>query len=288
MDFSKIIKEWAYRVDDGKPNPKNSTHLYHLTEILIEFKWPVFAIDILLENLNEVDIFDFKFNDEIFIRDSYWRILNISNYQVGDSVSTKVVLLKVLDSLYNAEGCDSVAVGTDGNYVTWCPEGTPGCTPQTVSPFGGIFISPSCCYAYGGEPFAGYTDGSGNFACLANTGSLPINFQSQKSPLAGLGFGQLNTLVSGKMSGRNVPLIKGVDTSKYANRILPYFGYDIIIKYKSSKKGNPVLKGEAHKIVLLGHTEGNTRGYAYPEDDSNNQKIIIPPNCNMMVNIKTY
>jgi hypothetical protein len=236
-------------------------------------------------NLNEVDIFDFKFNDEIFIKDSYWRVLTISNYQVGEKASTKVTLLKVLDTLSNAEGCDSVPVGISGNYLTWCPEGTPGCTPETVGYFSGIYISPACCYAYGGEPFGGYTDGLGNYACLANTGSLPINFQSQKSPLSGLGFGQLKTLMSGKISGRNVPLIKGVDTSKYANSILPYFGDDIIIKYKSSKKGNPLLQGEAHKIILLGHTEGNTRGYAYPEDDSNNQKIIIPPNCNMMVNV---
>ena len=38
-------------------------------------------------NLNEVDIFNFSFADEIFIKDSYWRILNISNYQVGTKTS---------------------------------------------------------------------------------------------------------------------------------------------------------------------------------------------------------
>jgi len=52
-DFNKIVKEWAYRVDDGKPNPNNSTHLYHLSEILIENKWPFEVIEELLENLNE-------------------------------------------------------------------------------------------------------------------------------------------------------------------------------------------------------------------------------------------
>ena len=29
--LDKIVKEWSYRVDDGKPNPNNSAHLYHLT-----------------------------------------------------------------------------------------------------------------------------------------------------------------------------------------------------------------------------------------------------------------
>ena len=44
-DFNKIVKEWSYRVDDGQPNPKKSTHLYHLSEILIEYKWPFEVID---------------------------------------------------------------------------------------------------------------------------------------------------------------------------------------------------------------------------------------------------
>ena len=52
-DFNKIVKEWAYRVHDGKPNPNNSTHLYHLSEILIEYKWPLSVIDELLYNLSE-------------------------------------------------------------------------------------------------------------------------------------------------------------------------------------------------------------------------------------------
>ena len=48
-------------------------------------------------NLDVVDIFNFKFNDEIFIRDSYYRILSISNYQIGGKASTKVTLLKIND-----------------------------------------------------------------------------------------------------------------------------------------------------------------------------------------------
>ena len=54
-DLNKILKEWAYRVDDGKPNPSKSAHLYHLSEILIEYKWPLQVIDEFIENLNEGD-----------------------------------------------------------------------------------------------------------------------------------------------------------------------------------------------------------------------------------------
>jgi len=54
-DLNVIVKEWAYRVHDGKPNPNNSAHLYHLSEILIENKWPLSVIDELLQNLKEGD-----------------------------------------------------------------------------------------------------------------------------------------------------------------------------------------------------------------------------------------
>ena len=52
-DLNVILKEWAYRVDNGKPNPKNGSHIYHLKEILIENKWPFIVIDKLLYNLTE-------------------------------------------------------------------------------------------------------------------------------------------------------------------------------------------------------------------------------------------
>ena len=52
-DLNVIVKEWAYRVHDGKPDPNNSAHLYHLSEILIEYKWPFEVIDEILQNLNE-------------------------------------------------------------------------------------------------------------------------------------------------------------------------------------------------------------------------------------------
>ena len=54
-NLNEILKEWAYRVDNGQPNPKNSAHLYHLSEILIEYKWPFEVIEELLQNLNEQD-----------------------------------------------------------------------------------------------------------------------------------------------------------------------------------------------------------------------------------------
>ena len=31
-NLNVIVKEWAYRVHDGKPDPNKSAHLYHLSE----------------------------------------------------------------------------------------------------------------------------------------------------------------------------------------------------------------------------------------------------------------
>ena len=129
-------------------------------------------------NLNEVDIYDFKFNDQLFIKDTYWRILEISNYQVGAKASTKVTLIKVLDSLSQPRGCNYVAsgIGYFGNYVTWCPEDDPDCTPVQSSPFTGYYADPECCEAIGGQvDYSGSNFSSqGLFRCFPTGTSLPL------------------------------------------------------------------------------------------------------------------
>ena len=50
-DFNVIVNEWAYRVNDGQPDPKKFAHLYQLSEVLIEQGWPLGEIDKLLQNL---------------------------------------------------------------------------------------------------------------------------------------------------------------------------------------------------------------------------------------------
>jgi hypothetical protein len=44
--------------------------------------------------LSLTDILNFKFSDSIFVKDSYWRILEIVDYEVGTKGSTKVILIK--------------------------------------------------------------------------------------------------------------------------------------------------------------------------------------------------
>ena len=58
------------------------------------------------------DILTFQFSDKIWIQDSYWRIIEINDYKVGNLESTKVKLLKFLE---DTEDCTSTPVSTAVN-----------------------------------------------------------------------------------------------------------------------------------------------------------------------------
>ena len=246
-------------------------------------------------NLSEVDIFNFSFSDEIFIKDTYWRVLNISNYQVGVETSTKVTLIKSLDTKANCNGCDYL-VSTSGTsnlfadtYYMWCPEDTPGCTPDTTAPnFLGLYADPECCICNGGMVMWNLTAQASNglYPCIANAGSLPIKFKSIFSSSSILSTGQLKTLINDKIGGRNRPLVRGIDNNKYSKALLPLYGDDIIIKYTSKSRNTPQYKGESHRMVLTGYTVANTRAYAYPEGDQYGKPLNMPDNINMIIRVK--
>jgi len=58
------------------------------------------------------DILTFQFSDKIWIQDSYWRIIEVSDYKVGDVESTKVKLLKFLE---DTEDCSATPFGIEVN-----------------------------------------------------------------------------------------------------------------------------------------------------------------------------
>lgn len=70
--------------------------------------------------LDLVDILTFSFADIIWIKDSWWRILEINDYKVGDSETTNVKLIKVVDT---TAACELTPVGTLINgQVVWVDE----------------------------------------------------------------------------------------------------------------------------------------------------------------------
>ena len=243
--------------------------------------------------LDDVDIHNFKFNDEVFIKNAYWRVLNITNYQVGVKTSTKVTLLKVLDTATTCVDCGYV-VGADstgsnlfmGVLYYWCPEDTPGCTPSVSgSPYTGLLAPESCCECMGGLSMTFVTLATGLYPCIANAGSLPINLTSLFGIRSILSQGQAKTIIADKMRGLKKGLTIGSDNGKFSSALMPFNNDDIVVKYKTEQKGVPRLQGEMHRIILTGYTEGNTRGYAYPQGRSTTMQVFVPYNTNMIIRV---
>jgi hypothetical protein len=82
------------------------------------------------------DILTFQFSDKVWIQDSYWRILEVTDYKVGNLESTKVKLLKFLE---DTEDCAStpVTVSTNGEVNFEDAGGNPVAPTQ------------DCCTRYG-------------------------------------------------------------------------------------------------------------------------------------------
>jgi hypothetical protein len=102
------------------------------------------------------DILTFSFADKIWIQDSYWRIVEITDYKVGMYESTKVKLLKFLEDIEDCSGTPtSISLNGQVNFED----------------AGGDPVAPSqdCCVRYG------YTWDENLGVCWANvpTGSKP-------------------------------------------------------------------------------------------------------------------
>ena len=90
--------------------------------------------------LTEYDINDFNFNDKIFIHNCFWRVNKITNYQVGQNVSTKIEFIKIIQknvhdcdaipSTFNANGSISFISATDGSSVSATQECCNVASPQ--------------------------------------------------------------------------------------------------------------------------------------------------------------
>ena len=78
----------------------------------------------------------------------------------------------------------------------------------------------------------------------------------------------------------------GTNTGKLSRSIMPKQGDDIVIKYKNYSTRQPQIDGESHRIVLIGYTTGNTKGYAYTQGDSSKKQIQIPINSNVLIRVK--
>jgi hypothetical protein len=263
-------------------------------------------------NLNEVDIYNFKFNDEIFIKDTYWRILNINNYQVADSVSTKVVLLKSIDTL-GTIGSMPVNLGAEAmfmppevgknnlflnNWYTWCPKDRPTCTPPvSAAPYTGIFADPASCENLPNAEidktldydsiYSSYSALDGLVACVQVQGnksdpaSLPI-LKRINSALSILSRPAIKSYFKAKL---NKNFVRGSANTKFSKLMIPQTKDDLGIKYVSKFTNMPQVSGESHKLIMLATTTNIQTVASYIQGDNKKLSIPIPDTSNMMIQV---
>ena len=241
-------------------------------------------------NLNSSDIHNFKFSDEIFIKDNYYRVLSIKNYIIGGSQSAKVTLL-LINELYNktcpeCEYVVSSAISSQNNtqagIMLWCPEDDADCNPGLNS----IFTTEACCSCNNGEFFP-TSESGGEGWCLANSSSLSVQASNLRN-LIPIFSGSLSKNLSSLVisNGKNGGLTIGNNTSAYRPNILTNTANDYVIKYKNENGKSAPFQGESHRIILMGYTEGNTRGYATSTGDDSNKSIKVPSLGTAVIRLK--
>lgn len=95
--------------------------------------------------LDFADIYQFKFNDQIFIKDSYWRILEISDYVVGMQDSVKVKLIKIVSATPDCLLVPDNVMNTDGTVPFLDANGDPAeATESCCQLYGYLWVNDNC------------------------------------------------------------------------------------------------------------------------------------------------
>lgn len=81
------------------PNPLNNLYNLYWRQYLNEIYSPQCRIMEAHFALDLADILGFKFSDKIWVKNAWWRILEINDYKVGDAMSTQVKLLKLVNAI---------------------------------------------------------------------------------------------------------------------------------------------------------------------------------------------
>ena len=270
-------------------------------------------------NLTAVDIFQFKFKDEIFIKDKYYQILEIKNYQVGGQASTKVTLLTLNDEFVGTcLDCDfalasitefgsTTPTNTWNNRYLWCPSNDANCITGSTPPsteldlaggtsYIGTMTSKPCCQCVGGlfvyvnpneqisgyYPFSQWAPQTGYCMPVASslTPQLADIYRVKNMMKASGGKRYVQMIVGGYARG----LSTGTNRDKFSTNILPEFGDDIKIQYTGRQGSTGPITGESHKLILLGKTTGTTKSYAYINGSGLSEPLYIP--FNSIVNIR--
>ena len=197
--------------------------------------------------LDFADIYDFKYNDEIFIKDSYWRILEIKDYVVGMQESVKVKLMKLVNITLDCS-LRPISTNADGtiNFVDANND------PATATKI--------CCDAYyyrwDGTACYGFMRDGGTTKPQGTTGTGKPTNDVDKDPLANFVNGDTNTV----RPGNDTSLISGIKNYLGDNNdVSLVVGKNLIVS--NNLGGNVVALGSAANVINKGLTLGGGGSY---------------------------
>lgn len=135
--------------------------------------------------LDVTDVFGLKFNDKIWIKDSFWRVLELTDYIVADEQVTKVKLIRLLDIGALCQFTPSTINASTGAVVFLDYAGASSVGSQACCEFYGYTWSTDKgrCFASTGE-----SGGSGIISSPNNTGGSNItNTSGNQKSATGMG-----------------------------------------------------------------------------------------------------
>ena len=95
--------------------------------------------------LDFADIYQFQYNDQIFIRDSYWRILEISDYVVGMQDTVKVKLIKMVSATPDCFLVPDTVMNSNGTVPFLDGNGDPAAaTEACCNLYGYLWVNDNC------------------------------------------------------------------------------------------------------------------------------------------------
>jgi hypothetical protein len=204
--------------------------------------------------LNNTDILSLNFGDYIFVKDAYWRIIELSDYKMGQYESTRVKLLKVSPGAPAKPACDIIPVSNnqDGSVNFETPAGA------------SVSATQYCCNYFN------FTWSVNTNLCYGKVRDRPgITNPNNDST----GKGEITSLNSISVGANNVITTVGLDAGSSTFSV--FAGNDI----KSGSNDNVIavgdtleVKGDQRGIAMFGKSvesavPGLVVGGGWPQDD---------------------
>jgi hypothetical protein len=215
--------------------------------------------------LELTDILTFSYADRYFIKDSYWRIIEISDYKIGNAESVKVKLIKITEPGPDCEGIPtSVAINEDTTQIIQFEDlnGNPVASTRVCCERYGYSWSTTLnqCVSYGTPIITTPGGGTSSAALMLNAGvnGAPNNVLART---ANTNIDVGNTF--SVFAGENITIDAGnSNTLAVGNRL----------KLEGANRGSAILGKNAYSNIMGLHFGGGDR---VSTNEGNQQSGVI-------------